>query len=282
VNGLLNMCESINKQTNNDLTVDIKELKYVASIFEDLTSEATVQATKNIFMSKKKQEQNDIKPVELENLYELLDNDSIIDIRDYVTDLPGISLKETKEQVKRSTKELINVIRMIGTSEFSFHKLGKIYAILFTDNIEAAFGSVVVLDATATINEIYNQTAEHNAYWVQHIKTEDPRIYNSLTIHKAIGYKQGREAIFKKQTKDEYTNNASNYIKLARTLMTELTDKMLIITFKEFDDLINTHSTELKSSNNFGIAKLALESIKRKKVQSLRWRNSRNTFLPRD
>ncbi len=126
---------------------------------------------------------------------------------------------------------------------FSFHK-GKSYSYLMaTENIISKFGSSVVLDATATINEMYTTTAWHNPDTFRHIETVDPRIYNNFTINKAKGYPQGAYSIYENLDLKELEQRVKDYLTIAKGILTKTTDKLLVICHKDFKIQLEAQNT---------------------------------------
>lgn len=250
VNDLIELFTSIDSTTNYELKDDISKLEEIATIFKKLNEEASKISKSNLILPIKKQK--DIVAVQFASIYEVLE-DKIIDINNHISSLGQVKSK-SKQEIKTHINELLEIIKRIGVENFSFHKSGTYDTILFTSNIEAHFGSSVVLDATATINEIYNNTTYYKSNKVHHIMTVDPRVYNNFTIYKAVGYPQGKETIYKNQKASDYRTIATNYIRLAQSLLTELTDNILIVTFKDFAEELNklNKSTSRISITNWG------------------------------
>lgn len=248
VNDLIELFTSIDLKTDYDLKDDISKLKEIATVFKNLNDQASSIKKSDLILPIKKQ--SDISAVKFKNIYEVLE-DNIMDLSKYISSL-GQSTKNSKQELKTDVKELLRIIKWIGDKNLSFHKSGDYDTILFTSNIEAHFGSTVVLDATATVNEIYNNTTYNKPDKIQHVDTTDPRIYNNLTIYTAKGYPQGRETIYKNQKSSDYKTIANNYLKLANSLMTNVNDKMLIVTFKEFAEVLqkqNRGTTKIVITN---------------------------------
>lgn len=254
IDDLIKLFIKIHEDTKYDLTEDISSLESVSSIFKMLNEEVSQENKKELILPIKKQHTMGINNVKFGNIKEALHSDSIIDVRNFISSLPGISLPETKKELEKAILELIEIIEMMGCKDFSFHKMGEYNTLLFTSNIEPLFGSTIVLDATATINEIYNNTTYYKSSSIQHFITEDPRIYNSFSIYKAKGYNQGKSSIYKDLQASVYSKIADNYRRLAHSLLTAPKDKILIITFKDFAEVLNklTKGTERISITNWG------------------------------
>ena len=132
------------------------------------------------------------------------------------------------------------------SNSFSFHKNGLFFTLMSTENILSKFGSHVVLDATAGVNEIYKTIAWHHPETFKHIKTEDPRIYKNFTIYKAKGYPQGASSIFKGVDDEIVQKRVTDYLKIARSLVSHKNDKLLIVCHKEFRSKIEKKNRNKK------------------------------------
>ncbi len=229
---LIDIFTKIDNKTDYDLKVDIDTLNLVSDLFKRLKEQTTNDKKRELILALKKQLEMDIKAFQFSNIGEVLNYDSIIDLTKYITKINGISSKQTNEDLKSSISELIEIIKKIGKEDFSFHTTGEYETILFTSNIEPLFGSSVVLDATASINEIYENTTYYKSSNIKHIITADPRIYNNFTIKIAKGYPQGRSSIYKGQTATEAKKILNNYARLALSLL-DSDDNLLIVTFKD-------------------------------------------------
>lgn len=229
---LIDIFTKIDNKTDYDLKVDIYILNVVSDLFKELKEQTTNDKKRELILPLKKQPEMNIKAFQFSNIGEVLNYDSIIDLTKYITKINGISSKQTNEDLKSSISELIEIIKKIGNEDFSFHTTGEYETILFTNNIKPLFGSSVVLDATASINEIYKNTTYYKSSNIKHIMTTDPRIYNNFTIKIAKGYPQGRSSIYKGQTATEAKKILNNYTRLALSLL-DSDDNLLIVTFKD-------------------------------------------------
>ena len=229
---LIDIFTKIDNQTDYDLKDDIATLLVISDLFKKLKEKTTEDKKSELILPLKKQKEMSIESVQFHKIGEVLKHDSIIDVTTYITKLVGISTKQTNKDLKSSISELIEIIEKIGKENFSFHTTGKYDTILFTSNIVPLFGSSVVLDATASINEIYNNTTYYKSSTIKHIATKDPRIYNSFTIHIAKGYPQGKTTLYKGLKATQHKDIISDYAQLALALLVNPADNLLIVTFK--------------------------------------------------
>lgn len=247
---LIDIFTKIDNQTNYNLKVDIATLGVISDLFKKLKAKNTKDKKSELILPLKKQREMSIKAVEFHKISEVLKHDSIIDVTKFITNIAGISSKSTNEDFKSSISELIEIIKKIGIENFSFHRTGMYDTILFTSNIKPLFGSSVVLDATASINEIYENTTYYKCSEIKHIATADPRVYNNFTIHIAKGHPQGKTTLYKNQKATQYKNTISNYAELALLLLSNPADNLLIVTFK---DLIEPLQKLLKKNKRISI-----------------------------
>lgn len=129
---------------------------------------------------------------------------------------------------------------------FSFHKQGMFHKLMATETILSKFGTAVVLDATAEINEIYNTTAWHQSDRFKHIATEDPRIYSNFTINKANGFAQGADTIYKSLDAATKRSQALEYLRAAEALLTDEDDKLLVVGHKDFIQMLIANNANNK------------------------------------
>lgn len=148
-----------------------------------------------------------------------------------------------EEDAKKIVVDKMYAIELILKSEFYCFKSGQRTKLISTENLRHAFGSIVVLDATAEINQIYETRSYAQHMQTMHMETTDPRIYTNLTINIATGYNQSRDAIYKNASKNE-GDEAIKYLQIAKSLLTAEEDKLLVITFKDFRNLMEEQNTE--------------------------------------
>lgn len=170
-------------------------------------------------------------------IYQLL-KDNSIELNKIMNSLSNKSSVLAENQLREDLKQKVKAITHIMNNEFLYKKRGNYTELISIQSIFNGYGSIVVLDATATVNEIYNDLAYYNHMQMMHIETTDPRIYNNLTIHKAPGYHQSRDKIFKSKNPKENSDIAKLYIQLATSLLTNQDDKMLIVTFKDYRPIL--------------------------------------------
>lgn len=148
-----------------------------------------------------------------------------------------------EEDAKKIVLEKMRSLEQILKNEFYCFKSGEHTKLISTENLRHAFGSIVVLDATAEINQMYDTRSIAQHMQTMHMETTDPRIYTNLTINIAIGHNQSRDAIYKNASKNE-RDEAMKYLQVAKSLLTDKEDKLLVITFKNFRNLMEQQNTE--------------------------------------
>lgn len=148
-----------------------------------------------------------------------------------------------EEDAKYIILEKMHAIEQILKNEFYCFKSGGYTKLISTENLRHAFGSIVVLDATAEINQIYDTRSIAQHMQTMHMETTDPRIYSNLVINIAIGHNQSRDAIYKNACKNEH-DEAMKYLQIAKSLLTSEDDRLLVITFKDFRNLMEQQNTE--------------------------------------
>jgi len=150
---------------------------------------------------------------------------------------------EEDKALRNDIKNYLSNIETVLSENFSYHKSGLYSYLMSTENIISKFGTAVILDATAEVNEIYNTTAWHNSDTFRHIATVDPRKYSNFTIHKASGYPQSKYELLYKPSKKQLNQSIDNYLSIARSLLTSQSDHLLIISIQEFRDKLEKKNT---------------------------------------
>lgn len=254
ITGLIDLFTKINAQTEYNLTNDITNLNGVLESIEKLTNLTSEKKKTSLILTVKKLEENNIVPVQFTTIYDMLKNDKTIQLDKLATNINKTHSKVAHNEVKDNIKDTLKTIEQLGKKDCAFVKSGNIHTLIFTEEIVTLFGSSVVLDATATINEIYYNTTYYKNDSVKLISTEDPRIYKNLTIYKAKGYPQGRTTIYKNLTATEQKEIAKSYINVASKLLSDSKDKILIVTFKDFIPLLKSkigkHNIEITNWGN--------------------------------
>jgi hypothetical protein len=148
-----------------------------------------------------------------------------------------------EEDAKKIVLGKMHALEQILKNEFYCFKSGEHTKLISTENLRHAFGSIVVLDATAEINQIYETRSIAQHMQTMHMETTDPRTYTNLTINIATGYKQSRDAIYKNASKNE-RDEAIKYLQIAKSLLIAEEDKLLVITYKDFRNLMEEQNTE--------------------------------------
>ena len=145
--------------------------------------------------------------------------------------------KELSSKLKQLIKEVKRVLVGSIEDEERSYKAFLIYnaknkkCLLSVSNIYNKLGTCVVLDATANVDAFYKFANKGIFSRVELVKAPLIRKYDSLTIHKAIGYKQSKYSLFQKEgAADE---NAKMYLSYANSIL-KGKDKLLIIGHKDF------------------------------------------------
>lgn len=173
------------------------------------------------------------------NFYKLLDTNRV-NLQKIIDPLSLIE-DDLNAKMAEKLKILLNNLSTILKDKFYYFFHSSTYkspVIMVTKNILNSFGSSVVLDATATVNQLYYDKVNENPDTVQHIKTTNPRRYNNFTIHQCRGLLQGRESIFKNLTSTEIETSIDIYSNIANSLLENANDKLLIIAHKDFRELL--------------------------------------------
>jgi hypothetical protein len=146
-----------------------------------------------------------------------------------------------RQNTLNAVHELIDTLNYFSKNHFLIYKSNFETALLATENLTNKLGLSVVLDATAQVNEYY-KLANRFLGHVGLVTAPQIRQYKNLTIHKAMGFKQSRAAIYSMKTTKEIQNIAKSY---ASYVLNELVvcDKVLIICHKSF-------TSELKKQVN--------------------------------
>jgi hypothetical protein len=96
---------------------------------------------------------------------------------------------------------------------------------------------MIVLDATATVNQYYDTLTYCKNAAVWHIDSIDPRTYKNLTIHKAKGFNQGKTSLYEGLASETVNRNLDYYLATANSILTP-NDKLLIIAHKRFKEML--------------------------------------------
>ncbi|MGV2871486.1 hypothetical protein [Colwellia sp. E150_009] len=100
------------------------------------------------------------------------------------------------------------------------------------NSLHNQFGTSVVLDATAEVNNFYALTSSNSNSHIDIVEAPKIRKYKNLTIYKAQGVQQSANAIFKKGA-NVAKDNANWYTKVIKETLND-GDKLLVISFKGF------------------------------------------------
>ncbi len=225
-----------------DIQKDIEILKQVVEVFSEIRK-STTQA--NILIGEEMRGKLNIPVCNFIKLFSIIQDDDI-KISQLSRAAKKIHSDSDEEELRRDIDAHLSSIEYITSNSFSFHLEGLKLTFMSTENILSKFGSHVVLDATATVNEIYKTIAWHHPETFKHIETEDPRIYKNFTIYKAKGYPQGASSIFKGVDKKIVQERVEEYLETARDLVPHKDDKLLIVCHKDFREKLEKKNINKK------------------------------------
>lgn len=227
--------ESIDSMPQYQSSLDLTTLKAIERIFISYNTQASRENT--LYLWEKPEEVKDVQftnlQLQFQQINALLDNNDI-NLLLHVTHLIDKRNDVTNEHLKENMRILLKSISSIFTrNEYLFSKSGNISTLSVVHDLDNRFGSMIVLDATATVNQYYDTLTycKHTAAW--HVISTDPRTYKNLTIHKARGFNQGKSSLYEGLLPETVNQNAEFYLATARSILTP-DDKLLIIAHKIF------------------------------------------------
>lgn len=151
------------------------------------------------------------------------------------------NLKEIKDSVYNTLDAFVDIILTKeedqDTTNPGDEKIYQEFAIYKKDlyivgSLYNKFGTSVVLDATAEVNNFYPLTSSNSNSHIDIVEAPKIRKYENLTIYKAKGVQQAAHAIFKKDS-NVAKENADWYTKVIKEIIND-SDKLLVISFKGF------------------------------------------------
>lgn len=225
-----------------DIQKEIEILKQVVEVFSEIRK-STRQA--NILIGKEMRGELNIPVCNFIKLLSIIQDDNI-KISRLSRAAKKIHSDSDEEDLRKDIDEHLSSIEYITSNSFSFHQEGLKLILMSTENILSKFGSHVVLDATATVNEIYKTIAWLHPKTFKHIETEDPRIYKNFTIYKAKGYPQGASSIFKGVDEKIVQERVKEYLETASDLVPHKDDKLLIVCHKDFREKLEKKNINKK------------------------------------
>jgi hypothetical protein len=160
-----------------------------------------------------------LKPSKISNLEEI--KKSVYNTLDAFTDI--ILPKEEDPMVTNTGPE--EIYRDFAIYKKDLYRVGSLYN---------RFGTSVVLDATAQVNNFYALTSSNSNSHLDIVEAPKIRKYENLTIYKAKGVQQSANAIFAKDD-DVAKNNADWYAQVIKEILND-GGKLLVISFKGFVD----------------------------------------------
>lgn len=236
VKDLIRIFTVLKSYTKANINEQIQMLEQVVKLFDDilLLSKNPKVNSVNLLIDKKQREGLTVPKCDFSDLITVLD-DITKNIHAILNPVRSKKNTEENDALRTDIKNYLQAIEIVVAGGFSFHKSGQYFYLMSTENIVSKFGTAVVLDATAEVNEIYNTTAWHHPDTFKHVITTDSRVYNNFTIHKASGYPQGKTSIYDGLSKEDIEINVQGYLDVARGILTKKTDKLLIICHIEFE-----------------------------------------------
>jgi len=141
------------------------------------------------------------------------------------------------DTIEKKIAEEIELIDTMLNKDIFFYQDNYSDAFMSITNITQKLGISVVLDATSNVNEFYKIA---NRLWgrIGAIKTKRFRKYENMKVHVAKGFNQSRHAIYKGKDEEFKQKLAQMYLSYAYNVLGNETDKMLIISHKEFKDTL--------------------------------------------
>ena len=252
VEDLITILEKVQKRSKNDFTNSLKSLYKINELFTEIANSVVKS---DIPKDPNSREDLIFVPYDLRcslNIEALVDTLNLEEVYKLLKSNKKIqalsnSLLKSSDQansdLKKNMKSLLSGIETVLKNEFVYILRYGDKELVAIENLLNGYGSMVILDATATVNEIYEDMTYYNHMGIQHIETTDPRKYDNLTIHRALDYTQSRSEIYLTKSSDEINENVEIYTKLAHSLLTSEDDKLLIITFKMFRDKLESKCT---------------------------------------
>lgn len=241
----ITMFESINAVTQHKIGIDLTTLKGIEKIFTSYNAQASIE--KKLHLWDKPEEVKDLQftnlQLQFQQINKLLDANDI-NLLLHISSLIDRRSDVTNENVKENIRMLLETIGSIfSENEYLFTKSGDISTLSVVNNLDNRFGSMIVLDATAAINQYYDTLTycKHAAAW--HIASIDPRTYKNLTIHKARGFNQGKTSLYEGLTGAEVNRNLDYYLATANSILTP-NDKLLIIAHKTFREMLEAKNID--------------------------------------
>ena len=233
IEDLIRISNILSDRVSVDLKDEINTLKDIVRIYDEIAKLASSSSSTDILIDKSHRKKLNVPTCKFTNLIKASKNTSI-DINALANPIRSRTNSKEDIELRKDIQNYLHKIEYVITNNFSFHKSKSYSYLMATENIISKFGSSIILDATATVNEIYTTTAWHNPDTFKHIETVDPRIYNNFTINKAKGYPQGANSIYKDLTSVALDNRVNDYLTIANGILTTSTDELLIICHKDF------------------------------------------------
>lgn len=238
---------------------EIKYLESVLEIFEEFKeiSEMTIDIVDDkiapsyeqrsfMYVATDMRSAHDIKTHDF-SIFQNLLKDKIVKLEKIIDPLSLLDSKvETNKVIKKLMSHLKNLATILSSNFYYFAQASGSNGpmIMITKNILNEFGSSVVLDATATVNRMYDDKVLENPDTVRHIETTNPRKYNNFTINACRGVKQGKHSIYKSLTPNELKQMVELYKEIAYSLLTNKDDCLLVVVHQDFREELKKKITK--------------------------------------
>jgi hypothetical protein len=229
-------------KTLEEIFKSIADKKEITLDIKDGEAVVTVDSKNFIAFNKKLKESEEIDVHDFKNFYKQLD-EGVIKLRKIIDPLYLLGDSFNEDKIKSTLKAMLNDLSIILKNNFYYFAQlnnGQSPVIMVTRNILNGFGSSVVLDATATVNALYNDKVSENQGTVKHISTTNPRRYENCTIYKCKGVPQGKSSIYDTLAPQELQTVLNLYKDIADSILSHKDDKLLIISHQKFGEKLKT------------------------------------------
>ncbi len=223
-------------ETVREIFEEIQEITELTMKIVDEKPVPSYELRNFMYFDQDQRTAHDIQTYDFSDFYKLL-KDRIVKLEKVIDPLSLLDSKvDTKKIINNLKGHLNNLVNILKNNFYYFARGSDNNAptIMVTRNILNEFGSSVVLDATATVNEMYNHKVLENPDTVKHIETTNPRKYNNFTINECRGVAQGKNSIFDTLTTTELKTIVNLYRDIAYSLLESKEDKLLIVAHQGF------------------------------------------------
>lgn len=266
IENLIRWVDNINSRYRGKFTKELDQLNWLLNYINDKISECKMFKKTSLPCYESISDLSTHADLEFINIKEILTDTHSKISKEYSgsksTDL-------TESNLKNNLLEQLDNIKAISKQKHTLYTSGDYAVLSVNQTIYSSIGTMVVLDATARINKKYEAHMNLTENELELFEPINPRVYDSLKIHKAKGYPQGRDSVFKAKDPKERKRYAKDYIEMIKTQIT-LTDKALIVTFKDFTGYLED---EINARDNIQITHYGNHVGKNK------WSNCNKVFI---